>query len=289
LDGATLLQSIVNGLMAGSIYILVALGLTLLLSVMGIVQLAHGEIYMLGGYLTYYFCSVVGIHYLLALLIATLLVGGLGILIEKVFFRPFRHGDLSPTVILSLGLMLVLQTTAVVTFGGYTKVLTTPFPGVINIGGVIISQERLILILITAVFVGGLFFLLYKTEMGRTMRAVSQDMDAALLLGISVDRVSSFAMFLGCALAAVAGGLMGAIFSLSPFMGGFALMKGIAVIVLGGMGSVVGAVIGGLIIGLIDGIVPPLLTTEMASTIGFLVIILILLFRPQGIKGQPSR
>jgi branched-chain amino acid transport system permease protein len=289
LDSAVLLQSIVNGLMAGCIYILVAIGLALLLSVMGIVQLAHGEIYMLGGYLTYYFCNIAGIHYLLALLIATLLVGGVGILIEKAFFRPFRHGDLSPTVILSLGLMLILQTTAVVSFGGSTKVLSTPFPGVINIAGIIISQERLILILISAVFVAGLFLLLQKTEVGRTMRAVSQDMDAALLLGISVDRVSSLAMFIGCALAAVAGGLMGAVFSLSPFMGSFALMKGIAVIVLGGMGSIIGAVIGGLIIGLIDGIVPPLLSVEMASTIGFLVIILILLFRPQGIMGQPSR
>jgi branched-chain amino acid transport system permease protein len=185
--------------------------------------------------------------------------------------------------------MLILQTTAVVTFGGSTKVLTTPFPGIINISGIIISQERLILILISIVFVVGLFLLLQKTEIGRTMRAVSQEMNAALLLGISVDRVSSFAMFLGCALAAVAGGLMGAIFSLSPFMGSTALMKGIAVIVLGGMGSIPGAVIGGLIIGLIDGIVPPLLSTQMASTIGFLVILLILIFRPQGIKGQPSQ
>ena len=289
MDSATLVQSIVNGLMAGCIYILVAIGLALLLSVMGIVQLAHGEIYMLGGYLTYFFCNIAGLHYLLALPIATLLIGVLGILIEKAFFRPFRHGDLAPTVILSLGLMLLLQTTAVVTFGGSTKVLTTPFPGIISIAGVIISQERLILILISIVFVTGLFLLLHKTEIGRTMRAVSQDMDAALLLGISVDRVSSFAMFLGCALAATAGGLMGAIFSLSPFMGGFALMKGIAVIVLGGMGSIIGAVIGGFIIGLIDGIVPPLLSVEMASTIGFLAIILILLFRPQGIMGQPSR
>ena len=289
MDSATLVQSIVNGLMAGCIYILVAIGLALLLSVMGIVQLAHGEIYMLGGYLTYFFCNIAGLHYLLALPIATLLIGVLGILIEKAFFRPFRHGDLAPTVILSLGLMLLLQTTAVVTFGGSTKVLTTPFPGIISIAGVIISQERLILILISIVFVTGLFLLLHKTEIGRTMRAVSQDMDAALLLGISVDRVSSFAMFLGCALAATAGGLMGAIFSLSPFMGGFALMKGIAVIVLGGMGSIIGAVIGGFIIGLIDGIVPPLLGVEMASTIGFIAIILILLFRPQGIMGQPSR
>lgn len=289
MDSAVLLQSLVNGLMAGCIYILVAVGLALLLSVMGIVQLAHGEIYMLGGYLTYYFCSIAGLHYLLALLIATLLIGGVGILMEKVFFRPFRHGDLSPTVILSLGLMLMLQTTSVVSFGASTKVLTTPFPGVINVAGISLSLERLILILISIVFVAGLFLLLQKTEIGRTMRAVSQDMDAALLLGISVDRVSSFAMFLGCALAAVAGGLMGAIFSLSPFMGGFALMKGIAVIVLGGMGSIIGAVIGGLIIGLIDGIVPPLLSVEMASTIGFIVIILILLFRPQGIMGQPSK
>lgn len=285
MDAATLAQSILNGLMAGWIYILVAVGLTLVLSIMGIVNLAHGEIYMLGAYGAYYFFVGAGFNFFLALLASTLLVGGLGILLERVFFRPFR-GQLERALIIALGLILVLQTTAVVTFGGVTKVLTSPFPGVITIAGVTLSWERLIVILVSIISVAALFFLIHRTKMGQAMVAVSQDRDAAALQGISVDRISSVAMFLGCGLAATAGALVGAIFSLNPFMGGFALMKGIAVIILGGLGSIPGAVIGGLILGLIDGIVPPLLTTQMASMIGFIIIILILLFRPQGIMGH---
>jgi branched-chain amino acid transport system permease protein len=282
-------QIILNGLMSGCIYILVALGLTLVLSIMGIVQLAHGEIYMLGAYAVYYFCVGLGLHYLLALVISTLLIGGVGILIEKIFYRPFRHGDFVPTVIMALGIMLLLQTTAVVAFGGSTKVVITPFPGVIKVAGATLSWERLIVILISIIFVAGLFLFLHRTKIGQAMRAVSQDKDAAALQGISADHSSSIAMFLGCALAAVAGGLMGAIFNLSPSMGSYALMKAIAVIILGGLGSLGGSVFGGLILGFTDSIVPPILSVQMASMIGFIVIILILLFRPQGIMGHPSQ
>lgn len=274
--------------MAASIYILVALGLTLVLSMTGIVQLAHGEIYMLGAYGTYFFCVVLGLHYLLALVISTLIIGLVGVPLEKIFFRPFRGRDFMPSVIIAVGIMIMLQTTAIVNFGSSIKVVTTPFRGVMTIAGAIVSWERLLVIAISAIFVGGLFLLLRRTKMGLGMLALSQDIRGAALQGISADRVSSVAMFLGCSLAAVAGGLMGAIFNLSPSMGGYALMKGIAVIILGGMGSLAGVVLGGLILGFIDGIVPPLLSVHMANLIGFICIILILIFRPQGIMGRPS-
>jgi branched-chain amino acid transport system permease protein len=289
LTGSALVaQVILNGLMAASIYILVALGLTLVLSIMGIVQLAHGEIYMLGAYGTYYFCVSLGLHYLLALIISTLLVGVAGIIIEKIFFRPFRQGDFMPSIIMAVGLMIMLQTTATVSFGSSIKVVTTPFPGVIRFAGAIISWERLIVIVISVIFVAGLFLLLQKTKIGQAMVAVSQDLQGAALQGISADRVSSFAMFFGSGLAAVAGGLMGAIFNLSPSMGGLALMKGIAVIILGGLGSLPGVVVGGLILGFIDSVIPPFLSVQLASLVGFIIIILILVFRPEGIMGRPS-
>jgi len=275
--------------MAASIYILVALGLTLVLSIMGIVQFAHGEIYMMGAYGAYYFCIVIGLHYLLALVLSTLLMGVAGIIIEKIFFRPFRQGDFLPSVIMAVGLMIMLQTTATVSFGSSIKVVTTPFHGIITIAGAILSWERLIIIVISGFFVVVLFLLLRMTKIGQAMVAVSQDMQGAALQGISVDNVSSFAMFLGCMLAGVAGGLMGAIFNLSPSMGGYALMKGIAVIILGGLGSLPGVVVGGLILGFIDSIVPPFMSVQMASMVGFISIILILIFRPQGIMGRPSQ
>lgn len=285
---ALVAQIILNGLMSASIYILVAIGLTLVLSMTGIVQLAHGEIYMLGAYGTYYCCTVLGLHYLLALLISVLIVGLAGIPLEKIFFRPFRGQDFMPSVIIAVAIMIMLQTTAIVSFGSSIKVVTTPFRGVVTVAGAAVSWERLLVIAISVVFVGGLFLLLHRTKMGLAMLALSQDIRGAALQGISADRVSSTAMFIGCALAGVAGGLMGAIFNLSPTMGSFALMKGIAVIILGGMGSLTGVVIGGLVLGLIDGIVPPLLNPQMGSLIGFICIILILVFRPQGIMGRPG-
>ena len=289
MTGGAIAQSIVNGLMSGAIYVLIALGLTLVLSITGIVQLAHGEIYMLGAYGAYYFCTVLGLHYILSVLISTVLVGCFGIVLERVFYRPFRYGEFWPTVIMATGIMLALQTLATVSFGSTTKVVSTPFAGIFKVGGVSISEERVIIIGVSIVLVVACFLFIWKTKMGQAMLAVSQNLQSAALQGINANRVSAVAMFLGCGLASVAGALMGAIFTLSPSMGGFALMKGIAVIILGGMGSITGAVVGGVIIGLIDGIVPLLLDVHMANLISFAVIILVLVFRPTGIMGVPSQ
>ncbi len=278
-------QCIVNGLVSAWLYILVALGLTLVLSITGIVQLAHGEVYMLGAYGVYYLCAVLGLPFFIALVLSTGLVGLVGIGLERVFFRPFR-GQIDRALIIAIGLIILLQNTVLVLAGGTPKAAPSPFPGVLVLFGVRISWERVMVILVAMVLVAGLLFFIHKTRVGQAMIALSQDREAAALQGIHIDRISSLAMFLGCALAAAAGGLVGALFDISPLMGGFALMKGIAVIILGGLGSIVGAVCGGLIIGLIDGLVPPLLNSHMASLMGFGVIIVVLLFRPQGLFGH---
>jgi branched-chain amino acid transport system permease protein len=278
-------QGIVNGLTSAGIYILVALGLTLVLSILGIVQLAHGEVYMLGAYGVYYLCTKAGLDFLLALVISTLLVGGFGIALEKVFFRPFR-GHIERTLIIAIGLTLFLQTAVFVSAGGVPKSSPSPFPGVIHIAGIVVSWERLAIVIIAFILVAALFLLIRKSKIGQAMVAVSQDREAAAVQGINIDHISSIAMFLGSALAAVAGGLVGAVFSLTPGMGGFALMKGIAVIIIGGLGSITGAIIGGLILGFIDGVVSLWTTTGVANIIGFAVIILILIFRPTGLWGH---
>jgi branched-chain amino acid transport system permease protein len=280
-----LAQSVLNGLVSGGIYILVALGLTLVLSITRIVQLAHGEIYMLGAYCVHYLCTIAGLNFFVALTITMLLVGGLGTVLERLFFRPFR-GQIIRSLIVGVGLMLLLQNAVLVSAGGSFKAIPSPFPGVLRLLGVAISWERLVVVLVGFVFVAAMLILIQKTRLGQAMVAISQDRDIAALQGININRICSIAMFLGSALAAIAGGLVGTMFSVEPFMGSFALMKGIAVIILGGLGSIPGAVIGGFIIGLIDGIVPSLLTTHIAGLIGFGVIILILLFRPQGILGH---
>ncbi|HEY77501.1 MAG TPA: branched-chain amino acid ABC transporter permease [Dehalococcoidia bacterium] len=285
MDISTLLQSILNGFSSAGIYILVALGLTLVLSIMNIVQLAHGEIYMIGAYGVYYITTSLGLNFFLALVISTLLMGGLGIVLERLCFRPLR-GQFDRAAIASIGLILILQNVVLSIAGGDPRSYMSPFTGVLKILGVAISWDRLSIVLFGFGLVAALFLFIRMTKTGQAMLAISQDRDGAALQGINIDRISMAAMFLGCALAAIAGALVGAIFSVSPTMGGFALMKGIAVIILGGLGSIPGAVVGGLIIGLIDGIMPILTTTHIAGLIGFGAIIIILLFRPQGISGH---
>jgi branched-chain amino acid transport system permease protein len=283
----TLLQGVLNGLTSAGIYILVALGLALLMSIMNIVQLAHGEIYMIGAYLVFYFTVSVGINFYGAFAIAVLSVGVLGIFLERFFFRPFR-GKPDQALVLSIGLMLVFQNIVLSVAGGTPKSYRnqTPFEGVVRVGDVALSTERLVIIIVGFVLVCALFLYIRFAKNGQAMLAISQERDGAALQGININRLSAIAMFVGCALAGVAGGLVGALFTLTPTMGGSVLMKGIAVIILGGLGSVPGAVIGGLIIGLIDGVVPVFTTSYMGSLIGFAIVILILLFRPQGIWGH---
>lgn len=282
---ASILQGVLNGLTSAGIYILVALGLALLMSIMNIVQLAHGEIYMVAAYIVFYFTATVGINFYAAFVIAILAVGVLGIFLERFFFRPFR-GKPDQALVLSIGLMLVFQNVVLAVAGGTPKSYHSPFESVVNIGNLALSTERLVIIVAGFVLIVALFLFIRFAKNGQAMLAISQEREGAALQGININRLSAIAMFLGCALAGVAGGLVGALFTLTPTMGGSVLMKGIAVIILGGLGSVPGAVVGGLIIGLIDGIVPVFTTSYMGSLIGFAIVILILLFRPRGIWGH---
>jgi branched-chain amino acid transport system permease protein len=278
-------QGLVNGLSSAGIYILVALGLTLVLSIVNIVQMAHGEFYMVGSYCMYYLMVSLGLNFFLALVIATVFVSGLGILLERAAFRPLQ-GDPDRAMIVSIGLMLVLQNVMLAIAGGTPKSFDSPFSGVIRVFGTTISWERLIIVLVAVVLLVGLFAFIKMSRTGQAMSAISQDRLAAGLQGIKIHRISAVAMCMGCGLAAVAGALVGSLFTVSPTMGSFALMKGIAVIILGGLGSVPGAVCGGFIIGMVDGVVPVLTTGYAASIISFGAVIIILLLRPQGILGH---
>ena len=282
---AALAQSLLNGFALAGIYILIALGLTLVLSIMGIVQVSHGEIYMIGAYSTYYLIAGLGFDFLPAVVIATFFVGSLGIVLERFCFRPFRGlPDRAFTV--SIALILILQNVVLCVAGGNPRTYSSPFTGVLRVLGIAIAWKRLIIVLVGLGLLVALYIFIRFTRTGQAMLAISQNMEGAALQGMNIDRISAVAMFLGCALAAIAGALIGSLFSISPTMGSFALMKGIAVIILGGLGSISGAVVGGLILGLIDGVLPAYTTTHLAGLIGFAAIIIILLFRPQGIWGH---
>ncbi len=286
MDCSLIVQSIANGLMAGGIYILIALGLTLILSITGIVMLAHGEIYMIGAYVTYFFAVILRLNFFFAIVASMIIVGVLGIVIERFLFRRVRH-DPDRALILAISLIIGLQT-VVVLMSGTSSTLSIPSPiqGVVAFAGLRLSWERVITIIVSVILVTALLLFIHRTKMGQAMLAISQDSEAAALQGVKINPVYSTAMFLGFALAAAAGALVGAIFSLTPHMGSLAITKGIAVIILGGLGSIWGVIIGGLILGLLDGIIPAILSVQLADIIGFIVIIVILLVRPQGLLGH---
>jgi branched-chain amino acid transport system permease protein len=280
-----LYQGIFNGLASGLIYILVALGLTLLFSILGILNFAHGEIYMLGAYVVYYACVGAHINFFWSLLMSAFALGIFGILLERFVFRQIR-GDMEPAVLACIGLTVLLQTVAVIAFGTYLKYIPSIFPGILKLGGLRLSKDRLLVMGIALVFTSALLFVISKTKIGKAMLAISHDAEAAALQGINVNRISGITMGIGCALAAVAGGLMGSLLQLAPYMGTFAMTKGIAVIILGGIGSVPGAVIGGFILGLVDGLAPLFTSGTISAIIGFSVIVLILLIKPKGLLGH---
>jgi branched-chain amino acid transport system permease protein len=280
-------QGIFVGLTGGLVYILIALGLALVFSIMRILQFAHGEIYMLGAYVVYYVYVSAGVNFFVALLISALTLSVLGIILERVMFRRFR-GQLDLALLASIGLTLVFQTFGVIFFTTYTKFLPVPdiLTGALVLRGVSLPLVRVAMGGIGLVLVLVLVFVIRTTKVGNAMVAISQDAESAALQGINVNRISSISMGIGCALAAIAGGLMGTILQLSPAMGGFAITKAIAVVILGGLGSIPGVIVGGMILGMVDGVVPLYASPTIASIAGFGIIILILLVRPRGLFGH---
>jgi branched-chain amino acid transport system permease protein len=280
----TLMQIIANGLVRSGVYTLVALGLTLVLSMMNIVNFAHGQFYMLGAFAMYYIAGVLKINFVLAIFAAMVFVGIFGILVERLTFRKVR-GQLLQGLIVALSLGMLIETGAHLIFGPDEKGVAPPLPGRINIFGAVVSYEKVILIIACALLTLGLSLLVFKTKFGRSLRAVAQDEEAALMLGINVNRESALVFGLGCAIAAAAGGLMAPILFVSPFMGMEMMIKALAVIILGGMGSFGGVVLGALLLGFVESFGLTYLGYG-TNLVSFGLIVLILLVKPTGFMGH---
>jgi branched-chain amino acid transport system permease protein len=278
-------QAIANGLALGWLYVLIALGLTLILSIMGILQLAHGEVYMIGAYVTYYCCVSFGVNLYASMFISMVVMAGVGLFMERFLFRPVQR-EILPPIVISLGLTLILMSTAVVGFGLYERSIPRLAQGSFVFLGGAVPKDRIIAV----GFAVGLLLLLYlflkRSKYGQAMVASAQSREGAILRGISPNLMSSMAMAIGCALAAAGGTLAGSILMLTPSMGTLPLVKGLVIIVLGGLGSLLGAVIGGIFLGLVDGIIPVAFNPGITSLAPLIIVILILLVRPQGLFGH---
>ncbi len=282
-----LAQVALNALMLSSMYILMALGFAILLSVMRVLNFAHAVIYMGGGYICYQLAIVYGLNQWLSLMLAAIIMGLFGLFLERFCFRPF-FGDVNRTLVMTLALIVIIESMVNILVGTQIRSLPAFASGIIRTGGVSLSVERLVTFIISAALLLVIIFFIQKTKIGQQMLAVSQDDTGAVLQGINIYRVSAVATVIACALAAVAGSLMGAIFSLSPYMGGHMLVKAIEIVILAGIGSIGGVLVAGLILGTIDATLPILMSGSASDVVGLGIVILILLFRPQGLFGHEA-
>jgi branched-chain amino acid transport system permease protein len=274
-----------NLLILSSMYILVALGFAFLFNMLGVLNLAHGAIYMLGGYIGLALISAIGINSWAALIITALIIGAFGVFLERFSFRPFV-GDFNRIVMVCVAITVILQTGVNIIVG--TQILSLPpfAEGVLRVGLASVSYERIVTFAVGAALLGLIVWFVNGTRWGQQMQAISQDITGASLQGINVHRISALASFIGCALAAIAGCLIGAYLGLGPFMGDFMLVKILMLVFLAGIGSISGIFIAGLILGTLDSVLPILTSGAASDAIAVAIVVVILLVRPQGFFGH---
>lgn len=284
----TFIQQLINGLSLGSIYALIALGYTMVYGIIKLINFAHGDIYMVGAFVGYTMINSFGMGFFPALLTAMALSALLGVLIERIAYKPLRNATRIAVLITAIGVSYLLQNGMLYFFGAEVRA----FPQVLDtkmysVGGIQVSQIQLMIFGTTLVLMVLLQFIVQKTKMGKAMRAVSTDASAAQLMGINVDNTISFTFFLGSSLAGAAGVLVGLYYNtIDPMMGVAPGLKAFVAAVLGGIGIIPGAMIGGLTIGIIETMVSAYGNSMIRDAVVYGILILILIIRPAGILGK---
>ncbi|MDR3560993.1 MAG: branched-chain amino acid ABC transporter permease [Negativicutes bacterium] len=285
------IQQLINGVSLGSIYALIALGYTMVYGIIRLINFAHGDIYMLGAYIGFFCTSVFHMSFLPALILAMVGAAITGVFIERAAYRPLRHAPKIAVLITAIGVSLFLE------YGGMLLLTPQPrtFPAVFpselyNIGGVMINSQQVIILAVSLLLMVILTYIVQRTIMGKAMRAVSFDTDAARLMGIDVDRVISFTFAIGSGLAAAAGVMVGVYYnSIDPLMGIMPGLKAFVAAVLGGIGIIPGAMLGGVLMGVVEALVSGFLSSTFRDAAAFTILIIILLFKPSGLLGKNVR
>jgi branched-chain amino acid transport system permease protein len=283
-----LLQIVFWGLYAGCIYILLATGLNLIFGVMKVVNFAHGEFLMIGAYITATIFLLTGINPYLIILMSMLLLIGIGAVVERLCFRPILGTGKLNEIFLSIGLIYVIQNGAALIWTDNWQSIKSHYDGItLPVGSLAVPLDYILIIILTAAILCGLYLFLKKTTIGMQMQATSQNRKGAMLVGINVERIDVISFGLGCALAAAAGTLWvvsGQVFN--PYMGSIPAVKAFAIIILGGLGSIPGAIVGGLLMGLAENGAAFLLGGIWKDAISFVILILVLVVRPTGLFGE---
>jgi len=284
--GSTLLpQVFINGITLGTNYVLMALGFTLIFGVLRIVNFAHGDFYMLGAFFVLTIITKFHLSYFLSVIISVVSVGLLGIFVEEIIFRKFRDKELEGMIV-ALGLSILIQNIALVTWGPYDQSIPPVFTGILKIGSIFYPIERLMVVGISFLLMAGFYFFLKQTKLGLAIQALAQDTEIARVQGIRINRLYPLAFAIGAGLAAAAGCIIGPLFQLNPWMGIMPQVKAFIVVILGGIGSIPGAFMGGFILGIAESFVSTYASKAVADMLGFLIVICILLFRPAGLFGH---
>jgi branched-chain amino acid transport system permease protein len=294
-------QELVNGVTTGSLYALIALGYSMVYGVLKLLNFAHGDLYMIGAYIGYFVIQWFGGSQAVSIPVPLLLVimfvlaaggvGALGVAIERFAYRPLRNAPRIAPLITALGISFFLENSMQLLFGAQTRVYNTPnfisLNGGIHIGVLQVDTVRIMVIALSGGLMIGLQLLVDRTSLGKQMRAVAADREAAEMLGVNVDRTISMTFFIGSALAGIAGVMAGLLFNqVTPTMGFIAGLKAFTAAVVGGIGSITGAMLGGLLIGLAESFITGYISSTYSNLIVFGILIGVMLLRPSGLLGR---
>lgn len=282
------LNYLINGLSLGSVYAIIALGYTMVYGIAKMLNFAHGDVIMVGGFAIYTLMNSLGVNPILAVLISVVICTVLGMTIEKIAYKPLRKASPLAVLITAIGVSYLLQNLALLIFGSdaklFTSVVSTP---AVSAGEISITGETIVTIIACIIIMVVLTLFIKKTKAGQAMLAVSEDKEAAELMGINVNATISLTFAIGSGLAAIAGALLCSAYpALTPYTGSMPGIKAFVAAVFGGIGSIPGAFVGGLLLGIIENLSKAYISSQMADAIVFSVLIIVLLVKPTGLLGK---
>ena len=286
------LQQLINGISLGSIYALIALGYTMVYGIIKLINFAHGDVFMVGAFVGFYAIKGWGLGFFPALLFSMAFCAVFGVLIERIAYKRLRNATRIAALITAIGMSLLIEYGVIYARGAQPEAYPdNVLPGTsFNLFGAQISSQSIFILSVSVGLMIILQFIVHRTKIGKAMRAVSHDMDAARLMGINVDRTISYTFAIGSALAGAAGVIFGVYYTkIEPLMGIIPGLKAFVAAVLGGIGIIPGAMVGGLILGVVESIVSALGFSLWRDAAAFIILILILIFRPSGIFGKNTR
>jgi len=285
-----LLQHLLNAVILGGTYALLGIGLTLIFGVMKVANFTHGELYTFGAYMAYFFVGQLGLNFFVGLILAIAVGVLLGALIEFVLLKPLQGAHMDTTMLVMIGAWIAMQNGELLTWGGVAKSVPHPFQKTPFVfGEVSVAPLRVFVLVVALAAIAAFYFVLNRTKFGVAVRATFQDPEASALMGVKISQMCTVTFAIGSGLAATAGALLAPVFVVVPVMGDLVTLKAFAVVILGGLGNITGATLGGFALALAEEFGAGYISSGYRDAIGFVLIILVLMLKPQGLFAPRER